>query len=128
MARRPRVRDKRRYPDSPEAAERRRQKTIEKLDERYANDPEAEVCRICGVRRSLIGMTTHMRRLHQSYIFVCSCGEGFNNEKKFETHRRGCGVVARDGKARRERYAFVDEAAHLPYRDFVKEIMKPWPK
>ena len=117
------VRNRKRYPDSPEALERRRQKAIEKLDARYANDPAAEVCRICGVKRSLVGMATHMRCEHQTFIYVCSCGEGFNKEKCFEAHRRDCDDGTPELKTRRQRYDFVESIVGLPYRDFVKELL-----
>jgi hypothetical protein len=118
------VRDKKRYPDSAEAAARRRQKAIEKLDARYENDPAAEACRICGVKRSIIGMATHMRAEHQSYVYVCSCGQGFNKEKCFEAHRCECDDGTPELKTRRLRYAFVDSIVHLPYREFVKELLR----
>jgi len=121
------VRNRKRYPDSPEALARRRQKAIEKLDARYANDPAAEVCRICGKKRSLIGMAAHMRAEHNSHIYVCSCGQGFNKEKCFEAHRRDCNDGTPGLKARRLRYAFVEDIVHLPYQEFVKELLKPWP-
>lgn len=122
------VRDKKRYPDSPEAAARRRQKEMERMSARYEGDPDAETCRICGVRRSAAGMPTHMRQEHKTFMFVCECGEGFNIERRYEEHLAASAASHGERGQRDARYKFVDKIARLPYREFIEEMRKPWDK
>lgn len=101
---------------------------------KLAQDPTAVPCPVCGLLLSSSGTGTHRRQhvlngdIEVELPFQCEeCGEAYETEGSLLSH------VARGHKAktrtkappeRRDRVKFVASIAHLPYREFIEELLK----